>query len=146
MAKVSSSLPLTGNINHNDTKNIQGGTTTERYHLTEQERDNANDVWDIVINSPKANKIIHSTGITSSELNKTVNPLWEWIIANIPHSNPAAVTIPFPLASSGYKRIDKIVADTNNSFIRVPGEESISSPVAPETPSNSIEVTIVLIS
>src|SRR6478609_8933565 len=121
MAKVSSSLPLTGNINHNDTKNIQGGTTTERYHLTEQERDNANDVWDIVINSPQAKKIIHSTGITSSGLNKTVNPLWEWIIANI-------------------------VADTNNSFIRVPGEESISSPVAPETPSNSIEVTIVLIS
>lgn len=39
MAKVTSSIPqgFTGEINHNETKNIQGGNVNERYHLTAAE-------------------------------------------------------------------------------------------------------------
>jgi len=39
MAKITSSIGLFANPDHNSTENIQGGTATERYHLTKEEID-----------------------------------------------------------------------------------------------------------
>ncbi|TDO68822.1 hypothetical protein EV143_1186 [Flavobacterium chryseum] len=95
---------------------------------------------------PYYNQITKQTGITSLGLNKTINAGWEWLINNVQYSNSGPLTINFPLASSGKQRLDRVVATNLNTFVRIPGVESISSPTADPRPDNTVDVTFVLVS
>lgn len=94
---------------------------------------------------PFYNQITKETGFTSSGLNKTFNAGWKWLINNVEYTNSAPVTITFPLASAGKQRLDRIVVTNINTFIRIQGVESISSPTADPRPDNTVDVTFVLV-
>lgn len=87
------------------------------------------------------NEIISSAGFSLVGQNLTLNAEWHWRIDLNLFTNPADVVINIPFASSGKQRIDRIVATVNNTFIRIYGTESISNPVAPEIPNDTVEVT-----
>lgn len=70
---------------------------------------------------------------------------WVWRINTIEYTNPADVVLNFPLASAGKSRLDLVVLTTSNTFLRVAGAESTTTPVAPATPSGSLYVTVVLV-
>lgn len=70
---------------------------------------------------------------------------WVWRINTVEYTNPADVVLNFPLASAGKSRLDLVVLTTSNTFLRVAGAESTTTPVAPATPSGSLYVTVVLV-
>lgn len=94
---------------------------------------------------PYYNQITKETGFTSLGLTKTFNAGWEWLINNVSYTNSSEIEITFPLASSGKQRLDRVVATNVNTFIRIPGVESISSPTAEPRPVNTVDVTFVLV-
>ncbi|MHC0442309.1 hypothetical protein [Flavobacterium sp. 3-210] len=94
---------------------------------------------------PFYNQITKQNGIESSGLDKTFNAGWEWLINNVQYSNATDLTISFPLASAGKERLDRVVATNLNTFIRIPGQESDSSPTADPRPDNTVDVTFVLV-
>lgn len=78
----------------------------------------------------------------------TMNAGWEGIINGIDYTNVAAQELApaIPLADAGYSRIDLIVFNTDSTFVRVPGEQSTTTPVAPPLPANTIEATFLTVS
>lgn len=89
--------------------------------------------------------ILVQTGYDLVGQNLTFNLGWKWRIATVEYTNPANVVINFPLAAAGKSRLDVVVLTTSNTFLRVPGAESTSTPVAPSAPSGSLYVTVVLV-
>lgn len=89
--------------------------------------------------------ILVQTGYELVGQNLTFNSGWKWRIATLEYTNPEDVEVPFPLAASGKSRLDVVVLTTSNTFLRVVGAESTSTPVAPATPSGSLYVTVVLV-
>lgn len=89
--------------------------------------------------------ILVQTGYALVGENLTFNSGWKWRIATVEYTNPANVVINFPLAAAGKSRLDVVVLTTSNTFLRVPGAESTSTPVAPSAPSGSLYVTVVLV-
>lgn len=81
------------------------------------------------------------TGFTLVGQDLTINSGWIWNILGVSYSNSSSVVITIPFAASGKERIDLIVANQSNSFIRVPGVESDSNPIAPSLPNNTVLVT-----
>ena len=81
------------------------------------------------------------TGFALVGQDLTLNADWEWIINNIDYTNPSSVVINIPFAASGKSRIDLIVCNSSNTFNRVAGIESVSTPVAPALPTNTVMAT-----
>ncbi|MBE8727986.1 hypothetical protein C4F50_23970 [Flavobacterium sp. KB82] len=94
---------------------------------------------------PYYNQITKENGITNAGLKKTFLAGWEWLINNVQYINTGDIEITFPLASTGKQRLDRVVATNLNTFIRIPGAESISSPTADPRPDNTIDATFVLV-
>lgn len=107
MAKIFSTIGLFANIDHNSTENIQGGTATERYHLTKEEYDNLSDVLSFGDKNfvfeqgmPTANWIItHNLGkypsVTVLDSAKTV------VEGEVVHNSINSLTIKFNGSFSG---------------------------------------------
>lgn len=89
--------------------------------------------------------ILVQTGYALVGQNLTFNSGWKWRIATVEYTNPANVVVNFPLAAAGKSRLDVVVLTTSNTFLRVAGAESTSTPVAPSAPSGSLYVTVVLV-
>ncbi len=91
----------------------------------------------------QGNAIVTQTGFSLSGQNLTINADWVWKIYGTQYTNSSAVVINIPLATSGNQRIDRIVANSSNTFERIPGTQSASNPVAPAVPLGKIEVTLI---
>lgn len=89
--------------------------------------------------------ILVQTGYALVGQDLTFNSGWKWRIATLEYTNPEDVEVPFPLAAAGKSRLDVVVLTTSNTFLRVAGAESTSTPVAPSAPSGSLYVTVVLV-
>jgi hypothetical protein len=90
--------------------------------------------------------ILVQTGYELVGQNLNFETGWKWRIDAVEYTNPADVVLNFPLAASGKSRLDLVVLTTSNTFLRVPGAESTTTPVAPSTPSGSLYVTVVFVS
>jgi len=87
------------------------------------------------------NVLVTQTGFTLVGQNLTIASGWVWKILNNTYTNASSVVVSIPFASTGKTRIDLVVANQSNTFVRVAGVESTSNPVAPSLPSNTILVT-----
>ena len=67
----------------------------------------------------------------------------EWNINGINYTNPTDQVITIPLCATGKVRTDRIVLDTNNNFVRVPGVEVDENPVAEAKPVNTLDYTFI---
>lgn len=83
------------------------------------------------------------TGFSLAGQNLTLNASSSWVIDTVAHTNASSVVINIPYAASGMERIDLIVANASNTFVRVGGVESASNPVAPVIPANTVMATFV---
>lgn len=86
------------------------------------------------------------TGFALVGQNLTINAFWQWVISGIDYTNPSAVIISIPFAAAGKSRIDLIVCNSSNTFSRIAGEESLSTPNAPAVPLNTILATFFTVS
>ena len=89
--------------------------------------------------------IVASTGLTVVGQDATMNAFWEWIIDTVEYTNPYAVVLNFPLATTGNSRLDMIALTTSNTAIRIAGTESVSNPISPVLPDNMLQASLVLI-
>jgi hypothetical protein len=89
--------------------------------------------------------LISSNGFSLSGQNITFNMGWFWKINNFTYSNPQDVLINVPFAEAGKTRIDIIVMNTSNTFIRIAGIESDSNPVSPLVPAGTIQATFFIV-
>lgn len=81
----------------------------------------------IVQNSEYFNRFTNNTGVSLVDNELTINAGWAWEIQGAPFSLSSDFIITFPYAATGYHRIDLIVATTNNEFLRIAGEEVLTS-------------------
>jgi len=91
------------------------------------------------------NEITEQKGFTLTGQDLVINADWEWIINDNLYSNTASQTINIPLASTGMSRIDIVVCNTANGFVRVVGTESSTTPNAPPIPLNTIQATFFVV-
>jgi hypothetical protein len=89
--------------------------------------------------------ILIQNGYNLAGQNLTFLAGWEWRIETVVYTNPANVVVNFPFASSRKQRIDLVVATSSNTFLRVPGLESVENPVAPLVPNGSLYVSLILV-
>lgn len=66
-----------------------------------------------------------------------------WNINGFRYTNPTDQVITIPLCATGKVRTDRIVLDTNNNFVRVPGVEVDENPVAEAKPVNTLDYTFI---
>jgi hypothetical protein len=87
------------------------------------------------------NVLVTQSGFSLVDQDLTIASDWVWKILGVTYTNPSSVVINIPFAATGKTRIDLVVANQSNTFVRVAGVESDSNPVAPALPSNTILVT-----
>lgn len=100
---------------------------------------------DLAITLPEFNKIVAQTGYTSTETTITFNPSWTWLIKNVSYENSASVVKTIAPTTTGKKRIDVFVLNTSNTFETISGEETTGSPVKPQIPADTLEVTFCIV-
>lgn len=105
--------------------------------------DNTQD--DYIIGKPTSGKIITYGAYSLVAQNLTISSGWVWQINDMIYTNTSNIVINFPYASAGNQRFDLVVFDTLNSAQRVEGIESVSSPVAPVVPEDTLFFSISLI-
>lgn len=81
--------------------------------------------------------------ITTIDTEVFLSTGYKWIISQFEYENTVPWSYDIPTTSPGMLRRDIIVADTNNSFYVVEGDESSTNPIAPQTPPNTLLVTII---
>ena len=92
-------------------------------------------------------KVITGYSLNPATRVLTMDAGWEGIINGIDYTNAAAVPLPaITLAAAGYSRIDLIVFNTDETFVFVPGIETVNTPVKPAKPANTLEATFVTVS
>lgn len=91
------------------------------------------------------NKIISQTGFSLVGQTFTLNALWVWMIAGIQKTNISIITDTIPFCTTGYSRIDLGVLNAANSYQRIQGVESLTTPVAPALPINTIQCTLFFV-
>jgi hypothetical protein len=99
---------------------------------------------DLVTTLPEFNRIVTSTGFTSNPGEIIFNSGWSWLIKNVSYNNIITQIIPIT-PTLGYKRIDVIVVNTQNSFQAILGTETLGSPAKPSIPIDTIEVTFIIV-
>lgn len=69
---------------------------------------------------------------------------WTWVIDGVQgYTNTGEVIINFPLTSPTFSRIDAVVATTANTFVRIAGTPSTTTPASPAIPTDSVFVLFV---
>lgn len=70
-----------------------------------------------------------------------------WLLQGIAYTNTLNNVVTVPYAASGKSRIDLIVANSSNQFVRVPGVEVTdpAAPAAPIVPTNTLLASTVLV-
>lgn len=102
-------------------------------------------VYDLVSPLYYPDIIINQTGSFVIGQDVTYNAGWRWRISKIEYTNTVANTINFPLASPNHIRLDSVILANTNSFLRVPGTESLSNALPPDLPNNVIFVGNVFV-
>ncbi|MFY0481443.1 hypothetical protein ACI6PS_02460 [Flavobacterium sp. PLA-1-15] len=77
--------------------------------------------------------------------NYVIEPLFKWIIDQIPYSNVMQVTLNVPFAATGKTRGETIVATTENTFIRIAAPESSTVTAFPDIPMNTIALSSYIV-
>lgn len=98
-----------------------------------------------IVDIPYFNKFEDVAGYTLAGNNLTMLSGWNWLINGLPYENVSDVLINIPFAASGKSRIDLIYANTSNTFFRIAGVESTSTPVAPTLPANTLQATFLTV-
>jgi len=71
---------------------------------------------------------------------------WTWVIDGVTgYTNVGSVVINFPLTAATFSRIDAVVANTSNTFVRIAGVPSTTTPASPAIPSDTVFVLFVTI-
>lgn len=101
----------------------------------------------LVTQSPLFNYFSNITGFTLVGQNLTINAGWAWFIEGTSYSNPASVVLNIPFAVAGKKRIDIVVANTNNTFELIQGIEVLvaNTPAEPIVPIGMIKTTTLIV-
>lgn len=95
--------------------------------------------------SYRQNQLLSIGTISVDGNNVTVPAGATWVINNIDYSNPANIVINIPYAADGFTRTDIIVADQFNNMYRVNGPETEGVSPTPNTPLNTVLITIVTV-
>ena len=119
-------------------------STSTIYYLSGIDATNPED-WSPIIGQNAINTIIESAGFSISLNELTMNAEWIWSINNVEYTNLVENVFTIPLTTSGFIRIDLIVANTSGTFDRIEGIESDTVPVAPEAPFNTIQATFITV-
>lgn len=98
-----------------------------------------------IVDIPYFNKFEDVAGYTLAGNNLTMLSGWNWLINGLPYENVSDVLINIPFAATGKSRIDLIYANTSNTFVRIAGVESTSTPVAPTLPANTLQATFLTV-
>lgn len=93
--------------------------------------------------SYRQNQLVSIGTITVAGNDITIPAGATWVINNIDYSNPADIVINVPYAADGFTRTDIIVADQLNNMYRVNGPETAGVSVQPNTPLNTVLVTVL---
>ena len=125
--------------NNGDTARVGGQKINENF--TEL----YNSIELLIGDSPVYNKIKVETGFSLVGQNITINSNWQWIIENAEYTNAANVVINIPFCATGKSRIDYIIPNSSNSFVRVSGVESLVVPVAPIIPNEELYATFFVV-
>jgi hypothetical protein len=76
----------------------------------------------------------------------TMRAGWIGTINGVDYTNLSSVVLPaIPLTTTNYSRIDLIVFTTDGTFIKIQGQEKLSSPVKPAQPINTLEATFIVV-
>lgn len=100
---------------------------------------------DYIAGKPSDGRIVLYGNYSLVGQDLTIDSGWIWQINNQNYTNTTPIVINFPYSSSGNQRLDLIVFDDLNSAQRVEGLESVSNPITPQTPENTILFSITLI-
>ena len=102
---------------------------------------------DLIISSPFYNKFIIVNGYSLADQELTILANWQWMLNGVIYTNPGSVIINIPYSAAGKKRIDIIVANSNNTFIRLSGDEvpTAATAVAPDVPANVLTATFLTV-
>jgi hypothetical protein len=103
-------------------------------------------VYDELFALKNPDVILTQTGSTKTGQDIIYNPLWTWRIKGEMYGNPIAITVNFPLSSTGKTRIDAVIVTKTNTFLRVAGVESNATPDTPAIPLETILVSYVFVS
>lgn len=94
---------------------------------------------------PLGSSITSQTGFTVVDTEFTFNPNWTWNIVMNQHTNANAVVVNVPLAEVGKRRIEYIVPNDQNTFERIPGQETTGIPIAPTLPNYGMYATYFIV-
>lgn len=119
-------------------------STSTIYYLSGIDATNPED-WSPIIGQNAINTIIESAGFSISLNELTMNAEWIWSINNVEYTNLVEKVFTIPLTTSGFIRIDLIVANTSGTFDRIEGIESDTVPVAPEVTLNTVQATFITV-
>lgn len=97
----------------------------------------------IIENFTVVNTIFVNNGFTKVGQLFTGNAGTEWNINGINYLKASDQEITIPLCASGMVRTDRIVLDTFNNFVLVPGVEVEENPVAESKPVNTLDYTFI---
>lgn len=90
--------------------------------------------------------IVSDAGFSVSSNGVTMLAGSQWKVNGVQYSNVGAVNLTFPFTSVGFQRIDLIVANESNTFVRVAGTATNTGTViAPTTPVNTVLYSQILI-
>lgn len=106
------------------------------------------DIRDYVLDGTIASQnmftVINGFSIVGNVL--TIDAGWEWIISNNTYTNAGAVSLNVPFASAGKKRIDLVLANTNNThFTLKQGVETTGIPVTPSPELNTLPALYLIV-
>lgn len=101
----------------------------------------------IVQDSPYFNYFNNIEGFSLVGQDLTINANWAWTIQGGANTNPSSVLINIPFTTTGYHRIDIVVANANNGFDLIQGVEVLlaNSPAEPSTPIGTLKVTSLVV-
>lgn len=75
----------------------------------------------------------------------TISTGFNWIINGGNYANTAAYLNTVPFSSVNKQRFVLFVANVFNTFQMISGPESVSNPIAPPIPNNTLQVTLLLV-
>jgi hypothetical protein len=75
----------------------------------------------------------------------TISTGFAWMINAGNYANIAAYSNSIPFSSTGKQRFVLFVANVFNTFQMISGPESVSNPIAPPIPNNTLQVTLLLV-
>lgn len=101
--------------------------------------------FDIKSSTSNEDKFTSIGTVSLSGNNALISTGFSWEIDGSSYSNPTIFSYPISFSSTGKQRFILFAANVFNGFDVVSGPESLSNPIVPALPNNTLQVTLVLV-